>query len=474
MSMTNSASNSGYDDLSESLLHEMGTGFGPRSMIEPAAWTTSCFEYGIEDRVEQMIGKRFVRCKGFNGADKTSKITLSNCYQFQTGNYLKMWDVENDPMNMVNLFFFMMDMHLKPAMEFYGLEDVPLFNSRAYAKDLKVRIFFESFVHTNSIVCFLSNHILLCIQERRKAGLTCEAGLERNNKFGVNRFNGIIRSLALKCDFANKDTYTLRSARRLMLTKMKTALNRSEISAASVLNSGRHKSIDVSVLYQAEDDTDHLARNECIHYNPNKRGSANDSGLGFTRPVQKQRTSVGAAPTGTETVPQASVAVVPQGVVAATPQASVPMMPPSATVPQVASTPTSNFDSMMPMLQMMMMQQMMQMMGGNQQPMAAQVPQPMAAQIQQPMAAQVPQPMAAAAAQQPTMATVQDDGTAPVQNGTDDTSAEDAYSIVYPTQQFEDLVDDNGNGEDDDFYNENDIDMGDDRAVDVEDGSDNE
>ena len=163
MSMTNSASNSGYDDLSESLLHEMGTGFGPRSMIEPAAWTTSCFEYGIEDRVEQMIGKRFVRCKGFNGADKTSKITLSNCYQFQTGNYLKMWDVENDPMNMVNLFFFMMDMHLKPAMEFYGLEDVPLFNSRAYAKDLKVRIFFESFVHTNSIVCFLSNHILLCI-----------------------------------------------------------------------------------------------------------------------------------------------------------------------------------------------------------------------------------------------------------------------------------------------------------------------
>ena len=128
----------------------------------------------------------------------------------------------------------------------------------------------------------------------------------------------------------------------------------------------------------------------------------------------------------------------------------------------------------MPMLQMMMMQQMMQMMGGNQQPMAAQVPQPMAAQIQQPMAAQVPQPMAAAAAQQPTMVTVQDGGTAPVQNGTDDTSAEDAYSIVYPTQQFEVLVDDNGNGEDDDFYNENDIDMGDDRAVDVEDGSDNE
>jgi len=39
---------------------------------------------------------------------------------------------------------------------------------------------------------------------------------------------------------------------------------------------------------------------------------------------------------------------------AAVPQASVPMMSQSATVPQVSAAPGSDFDSMMPMLQLMM------------------------------------------------------------------------------------------------------------------------
>jgi len=65
---------------------------------------------------------------------------------------------------------------------------------------------------------------------------------------------------------------------------MKKALNQSEISAASVLNYGHHKSIDISILYQEEDDADHLAQNKCLHHNPNKkRGS--DSGHGLTRKV---------------------------------------------------------------------------------------------------------------------------------------------------------------------------------------------
>jgi len=179
-----------------------------------------------------------------------------------------------------------------------------------------------------------------------------------------------------------------------MLTKMKKALNQSEISAASVLNLGRHKSIDVSILYQDEDDTDHLARNECLHHNPNnKRGTSSDSGLGFICPVQKQRTSEGAVQGRTAIVP-----IVPQVATAVVPQASIPMMPQSATVPRAA--PGSDFDSMMPMLQMMMMQQMMKMIGGNQQPMMAPMQQPMAAQFQQPMAALV---------QQPTMAPMRDD-----------------------------------------------------------------
>jgi len=44
MSMKNSPSDSGYDNLCECLLHKMGTSFGPRSMIEPAAWAVSCFQ----------------------------------------------------------------------------------------------------------------------------------------------------------------------------------------------------------------------------------------------------------------------------------------------------------------------------------------------------------------------------------------------------------------------------------------------
>jgi len=250
-----------------------------------------------------------------------------------------------------------------------------------------------------------------------------------------------------------------------MLTKMKKALNQSEISAASVLNSGRHKSIDVSILYQDEDDTDHLARNECLHHNPNnKRGTSSDSGLGFIRPIQKQRTSEDAVQRGTAIVP-----MVPQVAAAAVPQASVPMMPQSATVPQASAAPGSDFDSMMPMLQLMMMQKMMQMMGGNQQPMMAPMQQPMVAQVQQPLAALVQQPM---------MAPVQDGGVAPVQNGTNATGAEDAYPIIFPTQQFEDQVDDNGNGangdEDDDYFDEDEIDMGDNLGGDDEDDDDDE
>jgi len=252
-----------------------------------------------------------------------------------------------------------------------------------------------------------------------------------------------------------------------MLTKMKKALNQLEISAASVLNLGHHKSIDVSILYQDEDNTDHLARNECLHHNPNnKHGTSSDSGLGFIRPVQKQRTSEDTVQVGTTSVP-----MVPPVATAVVPQASVLRMPQSVTVPQASAALGSDFDSMMPMLQLMMMQQMMKMMGGNQQPMAAHFQQPMAAQVQQPMVALV---------QQPTMAPVRDGGMAPVQNGTNATGTEDAYSIIFPTQQFEDQVNDNGNGDDDDddddddYFDEDEIDMGDNRVGDDEDDDEDE
>jgi len=64
---------------------------------------------------------------------------------------------------------------------------------------------------------------------------------------------------------------------------------------------------------------------------------------------------------------------------------------------------------------------------------------------------------------------------APVQNGTNATGAEDAYSIVFLTQQFDDQVDDNRNGDqDDDYFDEDEIDMGDNLVGDEEDDDDNE
>jgi len=77
--------------------------------------------------------------------------------------------------------------------------------------------------------------------------------------------------------------------------------------------------------------------------------------------------------------------------------------------------------------------------------------------------------------QQPTIAPVQDGGgMAPVQNGTNATGTEDAYSIVFPTQQFEDPVDDNGNEEEDDYFDEDEIDMGDNCNINDEDDDDDD
>jgi len=46
--------------------------------------------------------------------------------------------------------------------------------------------------------------------------------------------------------------------------------------------------------------------------------------------------------------------------------------------------------------------------------------------------------------------------------------------IVFPTQRFEDQVDDNGNGDESDYFDEDEIDMGDNCGGDDEDNDDDE
>jgi len=78
--MSDRGSKLGYNDLLPSLYHEIGCSMGPRGTKEPHAMTYSSFEYSIEDEVPEFIDLRYVRLNGFNGADKTAKLSLTIPY----------------------------------------------------------------------------------------------------------------------------------------------------------------------------------------------------------------------------------------------------------------------------------------------------------------------------------------------------------------------------------------------------------
>jgi len=84
------------------------------------------------------------------------------------------------------------------------------------------------------------------------------------------------------------------------------------------------------------------------------------------------------------------------------------------------------------------------------------------------------QQLIAAQVQQPMTTHGHNGGVALVQNGADATSTVDAYPIGFLTQQFKDQVDDNGNGNVSDFFDEDKIDIRDNCGDDVEDDSDDE
>ena len=157
--MSDKGKNSGFNHLLPCLCHEIGCCMGPRGQKEPHALTYSSFEYGVEDEVEAYMGLRYICLNTFNGADKSAPLSLSNPYQYESGSFLKMWDNRKDPLNVVNLFFFYVEQHLKPAMEFYKLEDAPFWNRRAPAKELKVC--FRHHIHCFCIALVSSNSVFL-------------------------------------------------------------------------------------------------------------------------------------------------------------------------------------------------------------------------------------------------------------------------------------------------------------------------
>ena len=169
--MSDKGLKSGYNDLLPGLCHEIGCSMGPRGEKEPHAMTYSSFEYGVEDEVPDFMDLRYIRLMGFNGADKTQKLSLTNPYQYETGGFLEMWDNRKDPMNVVNLFFFYIENHLKPAMDYHGLTDAPLFNRRAPQKEIRVR--FHRHSNAFSIDSLRSNtdYLFLPRNDAKKASL---------------------------------------------------------------------------------------------------------------------------------------------------------------------------------------------------------------------------------------------------------------------------------------------------------------
>ena len=137
MSMAKDPPN-GYNDSIRILCHEFGVAFGSRGRKEPSKVRLSSFEYYVEDKVQSRLGFKCLRLRGFKGADKTSKLSLANPYQFEVGGYLKIWENPNDPFCLVKLFHHHRTKHLEPAAEFYGIKDPYFFMRRAPFKELKV------------------------------------------------------------------------------------------------------------------------------------------------------------------------------------------------------------------------------------------------------------------------------------------------------------------------------------------------
>jgi hypothetical protein len=106
-------------------------------------------------------------------------------------------------------------------------------------------------------------YVFLFFEARALKGLTCEAGVHKNDKYGDNYYNAMIRSLAIECKFANAESYTMRSCRRAMLT----AMNAAGVSNATKMISGRHKSAAANILYQESNVNAHIERSNALGYN---------------------------------------------------------------------------------------------------------------------------------------------------------------------------------------------------------------
>ena len=276
-------------------------------------------------------GVEYLRLKAFGAAtngDKTKKLSLGNPYQRDASGFFKIYANSSDPFCLVKLFKYYVVEHLLPAMKEEGLNDSFFFVRRAPKKVLKVRI---------------------------KKGLRTEAGMAgQHSKWGPNYFPDMMKALAKRCGFDDADNYTMRSNRRAGITK----LAGSNIGSANVMAAARHKSVDANVLYQQENEADHVARSKVFHSSFGSKTST----------VSTNATTQSSLSTSIQ--PEASMGNHQQHNSLATNQQNMQSFQQSNSFPFMAQQqPFQPFNPMMMGMMSGMMMGMMGMMGGLQNPM---------------------------------------------------------------------------------------------------------
>jgi hypothetical protein len=190
-----------------------------RGNKEPSGLRKNSFEIGIQQGGVNH-GKRFVKLCGLDGREKTDKLSLSNPYTVELGNVLVIWEgSDKDRFEYTKLMHYYYQTQLIPACEEAGVDDCPFFNRRAPEKILK---------------------------ERRKLGMTHVIYIHKNYKWSADYMNKEVRELAIQCDFNNAEYWTMRSGCRQNITKMQAG----NVSNGLILQSGRHKLVSTSALYQ--------------------------------------------------------------------------------------------------------------------------------------------------------------------------------------------------------------------------------
>jgi len=235
------ASKSGLTDLQRILAHQTGSMNALRSHKEPAGLRKNSFIIGTQHGGPKH-GLRFVKLGTLDGRDKTQKLSLAHPYTIESGNTLVIWQgSDQDRFEYTRMIHYYIQTQLQPACDEAGVDDCDFFLRRAPEKVMK---------------------------KRRALGLTHEVYIHKNAKWSGDYLNQQVRALAIQCKFHDSDRWTMRSGRRQNITRMVAG----NVPDGLILQSGRHKSVATSALYQDPSLQALAHRSDVLQYDPVRDG----------------------------------------------------------------------------------------------------------------------------------------------------------------------------------------------------------